>query len=89
MKRLDKLFSALKVKKEKALVVYITAGDPDRESTLNFMHTLVDSGADILEFGFPFTGLSIRYDGRLKEGTRKESDGSYFLARPNQHRDPC
>ena len=55
MKRLDKLFSALKVKKEKALVVYITAGDPDRESTLNFMHTLADSGADILEIGFPFS----------------------------------
>ena len=55
MKRLDKLFSALKVEKEKALVVYITAGDPDRESTLNFMHTLADSGADILEIGFPFS----------------------------------
>lgn len=55
MKRLDKLFSALKAKKEKALIVYITAGDPDRESTLQFMHTLAGNGADILEIGVPFS----------------------------------
>lgn len=39
----------------KLLVPYITAGDPDLDTTLALMHTLVKSGADIIELGIPFS----------------------------------
>ena len=37
------------------LVPYITAGDPDLDVTLALMHTLAESGADIIELGIPFS----------------------------------
>jgi len=39
----------------KALIPYITAGDPSREATPALMHALVEAGADILELGVPFS----------------------------------
>lgn len=39
----------------KLLVPYITAGDPDLETTLALMHTLVKAGADVIELGIPFS----------------------------------
>lgn len=39
----------------KLLVPYITAGDPDLDTTLALMHTLVDNGADVIELGVPFS----------------------------------
>lgn len=39
----------------KLLVPYITAGDPDLDSTLALMHTLVKAGADVIELGIPFS----------------------------------
>ncbi len=39
----------------KLLVPYITAGDPDLDTTLALMHTLVKAGADIIELGVPFS----------------------------------
>lgn len=39
----------------KLLVPYITAGDPDLDTTLALMHTLVRSGADVIELGVPFS----------------------------------
>ncbi|MBL4762701.1 MAG: tryptophan synthase subunit alpha [Gammaproteobacteria bacterium] len=47
--------SALKAQGKTALIPYITAGDPAPSYTLEFMHALVDSGADILELGVPFS----------------------------------
>lgn len=41
--------------KRKLLIPYITAGDPDLDTTLALMHTLVESGADIIELGVPFS----------------------------------
>ncbi|QRN41192.1 MAG: tryptophan synthase subunit alpha [Neisseriaceae bacterium] len=55
MNRLDSTFEELKKKKEKALIIYITAGDPDLDTTLDIMYALSDNGADILEIGFPFS----------------------------------
>ena len=39
----------------KLLIPYITAGDPDLDTTLALMHTLVESGADVIELGIPFS----------------------------------
>ncbi|XXQ67486.1 tryptophan synthase subunit alpha [Neisseriaceae bacterium B1] len=41
--------------KQKALITYITAGDPSRDETLNIMYALADNGADIIELGVPFS----------------------------------
>ena len=39
----------------KTLVAYITAGDPNLETTLELMHSLAANGADIIELGVPFS----------------------------------
>jgi tryptophan synthase alpha chain len=53
--RIEKTFSDLKRKNEKALVVYLTAGDPDIETTYRLILSLAYSGVDILEIGVPFS----------------------------------
>lgn len=48
-------FLRLKVRGKTALIPYITAGDSNPKLTVPMMHALVDSGADILELGVPFS----------------------------------
>ena len=55
MSRIAGCFEQLKQQGRKALVPYLTAGDPNLETTLSLMHALVANGADIIELGFPFT----------------------------------
>ncbi|MFO7858283.1 MAG: tryptophan synthase subunit alpha [Ectothiorhodospiraceae bacterium] len=55
MSRLDATFTRLRQGGRKALIPYITAGDPAPEHTVGFMHALVGAGADIVELGVPFT----------------------------------
>jgi tryptophan synthase alpha chain len=55
MSRIQTTFSALKQQGRKALIPYITAGDPNPALTVPLMHTLVESGADIIELGVPFS----------------------------------
>lgn len=50
-----KLFNQLKKNKEKALVPFVVVGDPDYNTSLKIVKTLIDSGADILELGIPFS----------------------------------
>ncbi len=53
--RIDSKFADLKRKKRAALVTFITAGDPDFETSLKIIEGLPAAGADIIEFGMPFT----------------------------------
>ena len=55
MSRISSVFEKLKQKKEKALIPFITAGDPDPETTDQLLKCLVDNGADIIELGVPFS----------------------------------
>lgn len=55
MNRIDKTLAQLKANNKKMLSPYITAGDPHPKMTVALMHELVDSGADILELGIPFS----------------------------------
>ncbi len=55
MTRIQQTFSQLKAQGRKALIPYITAGDPAPQHTLALMHALVAAGADILELGVPFS----------------------------------
>ena len=53
--RIERKFRDLKQKKEKALVVYLTAGDPDMQTTRSLILALEESGVDIIEIGVPFS----------------------------------
>ena len=55
MGRIDNCFDRLKESGRKGLITYITAGDPDIDSTLEYMNVLVENGADIIEIGVPFS----------------------------------
>ena len=55
MSRIQSRFAALAAAGRKALIPYITAGDPDPGLTVRLMHGLVEAGADILELGVPFS----------------------------------
>ena len=55
MSRIQGRFEALAGARRKALIPYITAGDPHPSLTVPLMHALVESGSDILELGVPFS----------------------------------
>ncbi len=55
MSRLDEKFKELKSSGRKALITFITAGDPDLDATCDLVVTLDDAGADIVELGVPFS----------------------------------
>ncbi|WP_243372357.1 tryptophan synthase subunit alpha [Geotalea sp. SG265] len=55
MGRIDNTFAALAGKGKKALVTFITAGDPDLETTESLILDLEKSGADLIELGVPFS----------------------------------
>ena len=55
MKRIEEKFAALRAKHEKALIVYLTAGDPSLSVTKKLILALEKAGADILEIGVPFS----------------------------------
>ena len=55
MSRIQACFSALQEKNKKALIPFITAGDPALDVSLELMHELVAAGADIIELGVPFS----------------------------------
>jgi tryptophan synthase alpha chain len=48
-------FAALRERDAKALVVYITAGHPDRARSLALLRGLAGAGADVIEVGIPFS----------------------------------
>jgi len=55
MSRIQGRFETLGRDKRKALIPYITAGDPHPSLTVPLMRALVEAGADILELGVPFS----------------------------------
>lgn len=76
MNRIEKCFSDLKERNEKALITFITAGDPDLEATERAVFEMFDNGADIIELGVPFSdpvaeGVTIQKSSlrSLKNGT--------------------
>ncbi len=55
MSRIPAIFEHLARARRKALIPFITAGDPSPQVTVPLMHALVDAGADIIELGVPFS----------------------------------
>lgn len=55
MSMIKTCFERLHKAQRKALIPFITAGDPSPDLTLQIMHTLVEAGVDIIELGVPFS----------------------------------
>ena len=55
MSRIAATFEALKQQGSKALIPFITAGDPDPGLAVPLMHALAKAGADVIELGVPFS----------------------------------
>ena len=55
MSRIGACFDDLRQAHRQALIVFITAGDPEPRVTVPLMHALVAAGADIVELGVPFS----------------------------------
>ncbi len=55
MNRIEQRFRELKQKGETAFIPYITAGDPSLEQTERIVYALEAAGADVIEFGVPFS----------------------------------
>jgi len=55
MSRIRAKFAELKERSEIGLILYLTVGFPDLETTLALVPTIVAAGADIIELGIPFS----------------------------------
>jgi tryptophan synthase alpha chain len=55
MSRIAATFAGLAARRRKALIPYLTAGDPHADSTAEIMRAMAAAGADIIELGVPFS----------------------------------
>ena len=55
MTRIDRTFAELKREGRAGLVTFVTAGDPDYETSLRILKGLPEAGADVIELGMPFS----------------------------------
>ena len=55
MSRIQATFEQLAKNRRKALIPFVTAGDPEPGMTVPLMHALVEAGADVIELGVPFS----------------------------------
>ncbi len=55
MSRIAATFARLANEKRKALIPFVTAGDPSPDIAVPLMHALVDAGVDVIELGVPFS----------------------------------
>lgn len=55
MSNITATLNALKELNQKALITFITAGDPDLATSEQIVHTLIESGVNLIELGFPFS----------------------------------
>jgi len=76
MSRIEGVLKTLKGQGRKALIPFITAGDPHPDETVGLMHTMVDAGVDIIELGVPFSDpmadgpvIQLACERALKHGT--------------------
>ena len=55
MSRIAQRFAALRAQKRAGFVAYLTAGDPDRDTSARLFNGLPAAGADLIEIGMPFS----------------------------------
>lgn len=55
MNPIDSMFQRLRSQKRKAFIPFLTAGDPDLETTAKLAHEVARRGASLIEIGFPYS----------------------------------
>jgi tryptophan synthase alpha chain len=55
MSRIEATFAALRERRKKALIPYLTAGDPHADGTAEIVRAMASAGADVIELGIPFS----------------------------------
>ncbi|HEX2540271.1 MAG TPA: tryptophan synthase subunit alpha [Caldimonas sp.] len=55
MSRIEPAFAGLRERRRKALIPYVTAGDPQADTTAAIMLAMAGAGADVIELGVPFS----------------------------------
>jgi tryptophan synthase alpha chain len=55
MNAIDALFRRLRAQRQKAFIPFLTAGDPDLETTIKLAHEVARRGASLIEIGFPYS----------------------------------
>ena len=80
MSRIERRFAQLKQEGRAGLVIYLSAGDPDPDTSFALFSRLPEAGADLIEIGMPFSdpmadGPSVQAAGQraLKAGTTLRS----------------
>ncbi|OAT86418.1 tryptophan synthase subunit alpha [Desulfotomaculum copahuensis] len=53
--RISRCFDELAARREKGLIAYICAGDPDLDTTVRLVEAIAAAGADLVELGIPFS----------------------------------
>lgn len=76
MKRIEQAFARAKAEKRAAFMPYITAGDPDLDTTRRLVVAMAKAGADLIELGIPFSDpiadgptIQLANERALKAGT--------------------
>ena len=80
MSRIKSTFERLEAQGRKALIPFITAGDPDAELTVPLMRALVSGGADIIELGVPFSD-PMAYGPTIQRASERALAGGMSVAR--------
>lgn len=55
MSNITSTLNAVKARGDKALITFVTAGDPDLATSEQILHALIEVGVDVIELGFPFS----------------------------------
>ena len=97
--RIERRFAKLREEGRAGLVIYLTAGDPDPETSLALFEGLAAAGADLIEIGMPFSdpmadGPSIQAAGPAGAEARHDpaqdaGDGAHACASATRTRPMC
>ena len=79
MNRIDRKFAELQAKGEKALIPFVTAGDPDLETTERLVLAMLGAGADLVELGVPFSD-PVAEGPVIQKASKRALDGGVTLA---------
>lgn len=80
MNRIDKKFAELSQIGKKALITFVTAGDPDMDTTERLVLAMLENGADIVELGVPFSD-PIAEGTTIQNASKRSLDGGTTLTK--------
>ena len=79
MNRIDAKFAELKANGEKALIPFVTGGDPDPGTTEQLVLAMIGAGADLVEIGVPFSD-PVAEGPTIQKASRRALDAGTTLA---------